>query len=147
MEHASLSRLYFPPPSSAIFLLLKNVKHITNCVCVCVCGKQGVKDTNMLYEIIKVIFVSTPIQKQREADYESWLPENKDGLFTVHMAIVTANLGKRVYVEQGCLLGYMLTRMNQAELACRTDEECNTEIFSIKDWISCSKRCPDKLAM
>jgi hypothetical protein len=117
----------------------------------------------MLYQVLQSIFV----WDGKQETMEKCLPANEDGLFTVHMAIVTANIGKRVFVEQvtvpvllqttqeqkqmtqpmqGCLLGYMLTNLGHATLAGRTDEECNTEIFSIKDWAACmTATCPKPL--
>ena len=93
--------------------------------------EQGVRDTSKLYEILQIIFC-----------HASLLPPLQDGLFTVHMAIITANLGKRLFVEEGCLLGYMLSsRLCLAELSPRTEEECNTEIFSILDWKECERIC------
>jgi hypothetical protein len=68
-----------------------------------------------------------------------------------HMAILTANLGKRLSVDQSCLLRHMLLRIPCAQkkrpghhnhhprqsaidFSTRTEEDCNAEIFSIVDW-------------
>ena len=59
------------------------------------------------------------------------------------MAIITCNLGKWVSVHQGCFLGLMLTRLKCAELAVRLEDECNSEIFTIKNWIQCASLCKD----
>jgi hypothetical protein len=60
-----------------------------------------------------------------------------------HMAILTANLGKKLSVDQSCLLRHMLMRIppksspkkrSVVEFSARTEEDCNAEIFSILDW-------------
>ena len=53
------------------------------------------------------------------------------------MAILTTNLGKRLFVDDGCLLSMMLLRLlthSGISFAPRTDEDCNAEIFSIANW-------------
>lgn len=61
----------------------------------------------------------------------------EDEVFTVHMAVVTANLGKNLFVEEGSLLSSVLQSLLVGPTICfegRTEEEANCEIFKIKNW-------------
>ena len=120
MAHASTSRYLFPCFFHVAFFK---------------CHKwrmwQGARDAQLLYKTLQIIYS------------EALLPGLEDGFFTVHMAILTANVGKWLSVEDGCLLGSMLDRLSVASLNPRTDEQCNTEIFSILDWKICE--CMAKL--
>jgi hypothetical protein len=107
----------------------------------------------MLYSMMEVIFGKDSMsQEQNHHRHSSSSHRNVpyDGMFTVHMAILTANLGKKLFVEHGCLLRCMLIRllsMNSVSFPLRSDESCNAEIFSIKDWnklASCASQIEGK---
>ena len=65
---------------------------------------------------------------------------------TAHMAILTANLGKRLSVDQASLLRHVLMHIpalstngsrsarSVVDFSARGDDDCNAEIFSIRDW-------------
>ena len=77
-----------------------------------------------------------------------------DNMFTVHMAIVTANLGKKLFVSQKCLLYCMIQILfpcshhhHSATAAIEFSddlllhEKCNAQIFSILDWTAVYSKC------
>lgn len=101
--------------------------------------RQGVRDAEMLLGVLKILFTQPHSTK---AHQDMLLKE--DMSMAVHMAIVTANIGKRLFVHEGCLLGKMLQKLNIASIAARTDEQCNCEIFTISNWFTCNEVCPLK---
>ena len=106
------------------------------------CVLQGIKDASLLMEVLGMIFSRQGMEEA--AAFASSLfasdsssTEGYDGLFTIHMAILTANLGKRLFVDDWCLLSMMLLRLlthSGISFAPCTDEDCNAEIFSIANW-------------
>ena len=103
---------------------------------------QGFKDTGHLFSILRIIF-----SFQSQPSSLSTCSSQTDGFMDLmaHMAILTANLGKRLSVDQSCLLRHMLVqipcvqkkhhpRRTAIDFSTRTEEDCNAEIFSIVDW-------------
>lgn len=65
-------------------------------------------------------------------------PVGHDGFFEVHMAIVTATLGKRLFVNEGCALETAFVRYVNREAAApspRLDTDSNTVKIHVRDWV------------
>lgn len=60
-----------------------------------------------------------------------------DGFFDVHMCVVTANIGKRLYVCSGCALEHSVSNLLSPlaiEVTPRVDLDTNTVKLHIKNW-------------
>lgn len=122
---------------------------------------QGVKDAWQLVDVLGRIFCARSVrQLAADAAAEVGLA-GYDNFFTVHMAILTANLGKRLFVSQRCLLYCVLRSLfpPRAEskdgpkkaaastvinFSHRLEDQCNTEIFSILNWQVVHDRCVEE---
>lgn len=117
------------------------------------CSAQGFKDANHLMDLLGTIFCPKALAQAAADAAEAEC--SYDNLFTVHIAILTASLGKKLFVQQGSLLCCVLQslflepatkkrrrkRSVAVEFAERLDDQCNTEIFSIHDWEAVYKKC------
>ena len=129
-------------------------------LCIIICLWQGIRDANLLMELLCMIFSKELLQKVAidAASSSGAAPSNVeassyDNMFTVHMAIVTANLGKKLFVSQKCLLYCMIqilfpcSHHHSATAAIEfsdellLDEKCNAQIFSILDWTAVYGKC------
>lgn len=132
-------------------LCFEQIVFQTNCLHLL---EQGIKDAGHLMELLGTLFCRNALKKNA-ADAAAEMgsgagvlcngtsPSSYDNFFTIHMAILTANLGKKLFVSQGCMLYCMLhdifhvaagSRTGIIEFAQRLDDQCNTEIFSICNW-------------
>ena len=65
------------------------------------------------------------------------MPLCKDAFFAVHMAIVTASIGKEIMVNDGCCLEYVIRQLfnyQQVQIQPRTDEENSSVQLRVLDW-------------
>lgn len=125
-----------------------------------ICSWQGIRDANLLMELLCMIFSKDLLQKEAidVASCSGAAPTSNveapsyDNMFTVHMAIVTANLGKKLFVSQKCLLyciiQILFPRGRHSSAAAiefsddlLLDEKCNAQIFSILDWAAVYGKC------
>lgn len=101
---------------------------------------KGTRHVSMIYSVLEGVFGEDVMKMCREhhVHNESLDPDNfANGFFNVHMAVVTANIGKMLMVNAGCLLEYVLCNtmgMGNVLLIPRSDTENNIVKIRVLKW-------------